>query len=113
MGGFVGRWGMARRQPEAFRSENDGSWRSEQRRQQVGKPHAAALGGARDAREYLMGVRPRLRAVARGHLTYEDRRPNLALREAVGRRNRRVVQEGEHLGLVRLEVLAKSSVVRL
>src|SRR5208282_4246125 len=78
---------------------------------QVGEPHAAALGGARDAREDLMGVRAGLGAVAGRHLAHDDSRSDLLLGEVVGGGNGGVVEEDEHLVLVLPEVLAKSLIV--
>jgi len=113
MGGLLA-WGIGEHgQSEAFWGEDDGPRRSEQLGQQVGEAHAAALGGARDAGQYLVGVRAGLRAVARGHLAHDDRRPDLALREAVGGRYRGVAQEDEDLVLVLPEVLAESPVARV
>ena len=113
MGGLPACRIVERGQPEAFRSEDDGPRRSEQLGQQVGEAHAAALGGACDAGEDLMGARTGLRAVACGHLAHDDGRPDLALREAVGGRDRGVAQEDEDLVLVLPEVLAKSLIVRV
>jgi len=113
MSGFARGRLRGRRQPEAFGSQDDGPRRFEQLGQQVREAHAALFGGARHAGEDLVRLRAGLRAVARRHLAHDHGRPDLALGEAVGGRYRGVVQEGEHLALVRLEMLAKSLVLRV
>src|SRR6185312_1489586 len=94
-------WGSGEcRQPEAFRSEDDGAWRSEQLGQEVGEPHAAALDGAGDAGEDLVDVRTGLRAVAGRYLAHDDGWSDLLLGEVVGGGDSGVMQEDEHLVLV-------------